>query len=179
MSVSIVVFNSTSSNNTGFFDAATYFFSQLPELNDKGLIGYFDLQPSDANSTSSPMTFYGLMYMLSSSDDLHAAIDPVLAKLNVTKDVTLSVLNPQFPDFEVFRETVMVCAPVGMNYIAGSWLWDATALKNKTGFQHVEQVFASDWLQGAMVSGPGVHAKGTELNAASPAWRKTIVHMSK
>ena len=183
LAASILTFNATSddaaNNNTGFYDAATYFLGQLPELNAARLIGYIDISPATLGSVSSPMTFYGILYVLSSINDLHTVLDPIVSRINSTNGTATSVFTQQFADFEAFRQSVMVSASVGLNYIGGSWLWDEAALKDTTGVQNVGHVFSADWLQISMVSGPGVRAVGLNDTAVNPAWRQSVVEMSK
>lgn len=169
-----------SQNNTSFFSATAYFHTLLPSLSTRGLMGYYTITPLKSLAPGpAPMSFTSILYVLnSSSSALHDTLDHFFSRLNATAGITASLSIQPPLGFEAFRQAYMPSAAVGLNYIAGSWLWDEKAVEDEEGVGNVLKVFEGEWLQGAFVSGPGVRIVAVDENAVNPAWRRTVVHMS-
>jgi hypothetical protein len=83
------------------------------------------------------------------------SIEPVISSINATSGVTTSVVTQPQPNFETLRQNYMPSASVGTKYLARSSLWDLVAVRDEDGVKNVLNVFANNWLQEALFSGPG------------------------
>ena len=126
------------------------------------------------------MNFGFLIYSLTSTTEiLKKALDPIMTRLNSSTSITNSNVMGTFPSFEAFRSVFMTAAPVGTNSVSASRLWDANAVKDEAGIIGTLKQLSNEYLVGTFVSGESVHKVPTDENALNPAWRRTVVHMSK
>lgn len=126
------------------------------------------------------MNFGFLIYSLTPTDEvLQKALNPIMARLNATTGITMSNVMATLPSFEAFRSAFMTAAPVGSNSVSASRLWDANAIADEASLIGTLKQLSGGYLVGTFVSGEGVQKVPMDQSALNPAWRKTVVHMSK
>jgi hypothetical protein len=170
-----------SNSNKGFYAAVADVIADLPALSSNGLSGYFSLMPiSVANDSLPQMNFAFLIYSLTSSlAELQDILDPIMSRLNTTSGLTLSIAAQYVPNYLDFQSSFFVSDKVGSNRVTVSRLWDERAVGDMTNVEQAIRKFSDQFLQGTFVSGKGVQSKSSDDSALNPAWRRTVVHMSK
>jgi hypothetical protein len=178
-------FNSTveeagSNQNNNFYSAVAYVHAQLPVLSKAGLAGYFSMMPISSQGDASRMNFAFLIYALSPTPDvLEKTLDPIMVRLNATVGLDASIAAATFPSFRLFQTSFLAAAAVGTNGRTASRLWDENAVTNEGALRNALRQFSDSLLIGTFVSGEGVQKVPANQSALNPAWRKTVVHMSK
>lgn len=167
-------------DNANFFSAAAFVHSQLPNLADNGLMGYYSMNPLSSAAGSSQMTFAFLIYVLDQQEStLVTALNPIMEKLLATSGVNSSLVPRPTVDFTAFRGAYLTAATVGDNYLAGNRLWDETAVRNQYDVAKALKAFERGYLEGTFQTGPGVQAVGSNQSSINPAWRQTVIELSK
>jgi hypothetical protein len=170
-----------------------YWLSQYPSLVEVGLAGYGNVAPNTSIGDQNFGGFQGsfALPVLSPSNttaSLEAAIDPILVHINATwpgyfQFATDSVSDRSFYDWWVDNNGPDLG---GVEVMVGSRLLDTEALTANLTAVKVA-------LQGSIPQGDGQAASidlvsGKEVwnamprgasDAVNPAWRKTVVHVSK
>jgi hypothetical protein len=169
-----------SNQNNNFFSAVAYLHTQLPMLSKAGLSGYFSMMPLSSRGESGPMNFAFLIYALSSAPDiLEKTLDPIMAHFNATAGLSTSIVGGTLPSFRLFQTSFLSAAAVGTNGLTASRLWGEDAVSNEDDLRNVLRKLSGQVLVGTFVSGEGVKKVPANQNALNPAWRRTVVHMSK
>ena len=145
-------------------------------------MGYYSTMPLSGvqQNATSQRNFAFLLFALDLTPSaVNLSLQPIMERLNASKGITSS-LQLQGPlKYEAFRQVKFTAASVGNNYLAGSRLWDGDAVRDEEGVEGVLRTFENDYLQGSFISGPGVRSVDPDASAANPAWRRTIIHMSR
>ncbi|KAL8983104.1 MAG: hypothetical protein Q9205_002567 [Flavoplaca limonia] len=181
----LLSFNSTlieasESNNTNFYSITAYLHSRLPDLSAAGLMGYYSITPLSPSPVLAPvpLNFAFLIYTLSSNTTIIThTLAPIMARLNSTSGLTTALEIEPPTDFLSFQSGHFCAAPVGENYLPGTRLWDAKAVRDTTSLEHTLRQFQNNHLQGTFVSGAGVQTVPANESAVNPAWRRTVVDM--
>jgi hypothetical protein len=179
----------TTPNSEPLWDALTYVFSQYPSLTSQGITGYIDFAPNTSINGTYFGGMQGLLFLpaLSStntSTSLVAALDKIVTNITTTWPNTF-IYNASIATFANFYDWWFPNngpKSAGGSTMLGSRLLDETALTaNPTALQAALKVFAHGaGLQILLVGGGKVNdfvPRGG--SAVNPAWRKTIVHLSK
>ena len=187
-------YNTTVNSNT-YWDLVIYFHTQLPNLSDHGVMGYYWATPdaSAALGETDPAIqakVFGAWFLPGDTfEDAHATLEEFEKNLKSKSqdwedEVRISSLAA--PPLDI--STLLSLFPggtVGSEVRLGSWLLGREALTNdtetlKTALQKTNTI-PQDILLGHVVAGNGV--KNATIvggsNSVLPAWRNAITHVGK
>ncbi|KAK6329819.1 hypothetical protein TWF730_006117 [Orbilia blumenaviensis] len=169
-----------------FHKAITYVHTQIPRLNDGGLMGYyFVINGTDVAPGSKSPTFAAILYMLNGTAEKSGKlIAPMLAELsaNYGEDITAGAFNETFPSFyKYFKSNFIDYAVTSGTPILASRLLTRRSLTENIPLLHdtLKLNFETTGiLQGHIVAGPGTAQHKNTSMALNPAWRDTYSHIS-
>lgn len=172
-----------------FYDAITYFHTQIPRINDAGMMGYYFIynDSSAVGSTASKTPiFSATLFMLNgTSEKAGEILSPVLKELRSStwgQNLTSFAVNQTFPSFHAwFNQSFLSYAVEGTPILASRLLSNRSLTENVPLLKHVLQTNfeITGALQGHIVAGPGVAQHRDVSMALNPAWRDTYSHLSK
>ena len=185
---------STTATSDTFWSLIAYFHSQLPDLSDAGVMGYYFISSNNSASTSDPArqgTLTGAWILPQRSVEQAQAIFAPMEKnldMNVfkwTDPVFLSNNTLPAPDFTKAWLAVSPPGQVGTEVRLGSRLLDRKALSSDPERMKnlLKQASPSpaDPILGHLVAGAGVRNVKNGIpggsNAVLPAWRDAYVHL--
>ncbi|KAF3258158.1 hypothetical protein TWF217_005850 [Orbilia oligospora] len=182
-----VVFNLTKIDTPReiFHDAITYMHTQIPRLNDGGLMGYyFVVNSTEVAGGSKTPTFAATLYMLNGTAERSGKLlAPVLTQLSIKygKNITLVAFNQTFPSFyKYFKDNFVDYAVTSGAPILASRLLTRRSLTDNVPLLHdtLKLNFETTGiLQGHIVAGRGVAQHKNVSMALNPAWRETYSHI--
>ncbi|KIV93292.1 hypothetical protein, variant [Exophiala mesophila] len=187
-------YNTTVNSNT-YWDLVTYFHTQLPNLSDHGVMGYYWATPdaSAAIGETDPAIqakVFGAWFLPGDTfEDAHATLEEFEKNLKSKSqdwedEVRISSLAAPPLDISTLL-SLFSGGTVGSEVRLGSWLLGREALTNdtetlKTALQKTNTI-PQDILLGHVVAGNGV--KNATIvggsNSVLPAWRNAITHVGK
>ena len=172
----------TRAENDTFWQATAYFHSQLPYLVKNGMMGYYNMTPVVANSSSTALLISGGFIILNTTTStLDAIFNPVLDHLASSFPVEVTSSTQHAPNFYEWWKTYYPVSPVAtIDSMLGNRLLDEKALSSPTLADDLRAAYPTVGLLFNLVSGPGVwHAKPPGgLGSMTPAWREAVVEMS-
>jgi FAD/FMN-containing dehydrogenase len=161
-------------NATQFWDAATYAFTQYPDVIDKGLAGYGSISPG---SSEFGALWLGFNLSLTEVGELLAPIEEYINStwpgifIFGTQNVT------EWPSYYKFwKANPDQSTPIGIDILVGSRLLGRQAISNSQLKEYLIEATPPSGLNLDMVAGPGVHSNPVGLNSVNPAWRKAYSH---
>lgn len=185
----------TTENSDTYWDLVTYFHTQLPNLSDHGVMGYYWATPdaSAALGETDPAIkakVFGTLFLPGDTfEDASATLAEFEQSLRTkSEDWADQVRISSFSHPPLELSTLLSFAPggnVGSELRLGSWLLGREALTNdsqtlKTALQKTNTI-PQDFLLGHIVAGKGV--KNATIvggsNSVLPAWRDAITHVGK
>ncbi|KIX08730.1 uncharacterized protein Z518_03387 [Rhinocladiella mackenziei CBS 650.93] len=183
----------TTGNTDTFWSLVTYFHSQLPAINDKGVMGYYWIIPDAGVSDPNPATrgqIFGAWFVPEKSpEEATKIISPMEQTIrNNTRNwedpVSVTNSSYEFPDFSS-AWSLSTPESVGPELRLGSRLLTRQALEGDP--QRLKKLWKQtttipqNIILGHMVAGPGV--KNVKIpgggNSVLPAWRDAYVHLGK
>lgn len=163
-------------NMTGFWDAAAYFFSQLPRLKEGGLSGYFFIYGPPLNAEWS--LFGSLAAFDRPNDTAKSLFEPIREHmLNAPYDVNYTSSSSYSPSFFGSWNYTIGDEPVGGGgAVLGTRLLPAHSLTSQVDqlretIRNLTTVTA--FMQGHVVANSANRGLNISLN---PAWRDAAVH---
>ncbi|KAK6512642.1 hypothetical protein TWF481_001524 [Arthrobotrys musiformis] len=168
-----------------FHNAITYIHTQIPRLNDGGLMGYyFIVNSTDLAGGSKSPAFAAILYMLNGTDEKSGKlVAPVLTKLSTDygRNITLGAFSQTYPSFyKYFKGNFLDYGVTQGAPILASRLLTRRSLTENVPLLHdtLKLNFETTGiLLGHIVAGPGVDQYRNTSMALNPAWRETYSHI--
>ncbi|KAK6527357.1 hypothetical protein TWF281_010537 [Arthrobotrys megalospora] len=168
-----------------FHEAITYVHTQIPRLNDGGLMGYyFVVNGTESGGESSSPAFAAILYMLNgTAAKSERLLAPTLAEFSTRfgKNTNVALINQTYPTFySYFKDNFVDYAVASGAPILASRLLTRRSLTENVPLLHdtLKRNFETTGiLQGHIVAGPGVAQHKNTSMALNPAWRETYSHL--
>ena len=173
-------FTSPTLVDDAFWEALTYFASQLPGITTAGVTLYGNVAPPLSDSL--PWTMTGsFMGLNQSAIETQNILDPIAAYLNTSlgDNIRASLTNiTEWPSFYEWWQQQEDETPMGLDLAFASRILDDKALSHPNFTSLIKEVAGTNGVALNGVAGPGTHAYPPDFNAATPAWRSGYVHAS-
>lgn len=181
----------TTANSDTFWSMIAYFHSQLPEISDAGVMGYYWMTPDNSagqpNATSEGSLYGAWLLPNKSPQQTKQIIEPLEQTLKNNTfgwadDVLVSNTTYTFPDYTKAWLALSPPQSVGADVRLGSRLLDRTALRSnpaklKRLFKQANMNPQATFL-GHLVAGKGVKQVKNGIpggdNSVLPAWRRDV-----
>ena len=164
-------------NATSFWDAATYAFTQYPDVVDQGLAGYGAIYPGNASTPSLfGVAWFGFNL---TSTQVVQMLKPIEEHVNTTwpGEFVFSANVTNWQSFYAYwSANPDTGTPIGVDIVVGSRLLGRDALANPSLKKYLMAAGPSGGVNQYMIAGPGVHNKPLGFNSVSPAWRTAYSH---
>lgn len=156
-------------NTANFWDAATWAFTQYPDLIDQGLAG--DGYINTSNPSGFGPLWIGFDLTLT---QVEAMLGPIDVYINDTwpHEFFFARNATSWPSYYAYWEANPdQSTPIGADLVLGSRLLDRKAIANPNLKEYLITASPLGGLYQFMSAGPGVHNKPLGLDSLNPAWR--------
>lgn len=187
----LLAYNTTADSDS-YWSLNTYFHTQLPQLSESGLMGYYYGVPSFPGETNSSISGKVMAMFLApekSPTEVQDIMNPIEQHILAAKwgdPVYISHIVDDFSDFTRYWKEMQVPEAAGFSARLGSRLLDESALT--TDFDALKEALRkaspAPWMMlGHLIAGPGVRSPPGGIaggsNAVNPAWRDAYSHLGE
>ncbi|CZR58382.1 related to isoamyl alcohol oxidase [Phialocephala subalpina] len=167
-------------NTTNFWGAATWAFTQYPDLIDQGLAGDGSIVPGTPGNASKPSNFGVNWWGFNlTSSQIAEMLEPIEVYVNNTwpGEFVFGRNVTSWPSYYAYwKANPDNTTPIGVDLVLASRLLDRKALANTNLKEYLIAATPPSGLHQFLNAGPGVHNKPLGLNSVSPAWRTAYSH---